>query len=136
MPEPTPQPPERFRWRRFPDGSGEEWSRWHTATGPCPSCCCGAPRPCCGDAVEHQEPGEPASAFDTIHIGYCETCGDLMGEHPQIERENPSHERVRLPGERGCHRHGDSGCWVHDRPHTCPAPARSAMPPTKGRRRR
>ena len=80
-------PDGRFRWRRFDDHSGEPWSRWHATTGPCDSCCCAPVHECstCGRR-EHSEPGEPVSTFDTVHIVYCQGCGeDLLGERPRIE---------------------------------------------------
>lgn len=80
---------ERFRWARFEDGSGEPWSRWHARSGPCRACCCGGVSVCseCGGR-EHQEPGEPVSVWDTVHIRHCEGCReDYAGEKPTIETE-------------------------------------------------
>jgi hypothetical protein len=33
-----------FRWRVTDDLLGDDWTDWHTTTGPCSACCCGGPR--------------------------------------------------------------------------------------------
>lgn len=39
----TDLPGREFRWRFYDAVIGDQWSEWHTTTGPCPGCCCGGP---------------------------------------------------------------------------------------------
>ena len=86
-------PVTEFRWKRFDDGSGDEWSKWHASVGECPACCCFTPKPTvcttCGGR-EHNEAGEPQNTYDTNHITFCQGCGeDLLGELVPTEEQEP-----------------------------------------------